>query len=128
MPSERQLRTASARVIAAMTMSITTPQTIVERPLSPTIGAEIHGIDLRDRHLGGVHVHLVRAWPAALLPRLPTAKPAACSSGLSPGCSPGRCLPLTSMASPASPWAVNSTLPPGPHLPGKSIDPLILTV
>ena len=27
-----------------------------------------HGLDMRDRHLGGVHVHLVRAWPAALLP------------------------------------------------------------
>ena len=40
-----------------------------------------HGLDMRDRHLGGVHVHLVRAWPAALLPRLP----AACSSVLSPG-------------------------------------------
>ena len=49
--------------------------------------SSIHlGIDMRDRHLGGVHVHLVRAWPAALLPRLP----AACSSVLSPGCSPGR--------------------------------------
>ena len=30
------------------TTTITAPRTIVERPLSPTIGAEIHGVDLRD--------------------------------------------------------------------------------
>ncbi len=31
-----------------MTTISTAPRTIVERPLSPTIGAEIHGVDLRD--------------------------------------------------------------------------------